>query len=238
MLSLILADSELEIVPKEIQGHPSVVKNAKNRNKKPSSLLLDANYHHSAIRKKYLEEVERRGRPDIAHLFALLALDSILNYEGRLKIYIHTRNNHVIYINPETRIPKAYPRFVGLIESLYINKVIPDKTNPLMRLEENKNLKQLLKEIESDKIITFSSNSKEEQINIKTYFQNFKEDEKITCIIGGFPSGDFLSPIEELSSEIISIYPSPLKTWTVLSEILVNYENAILRDNNVQKNAK
>lgn len=161
-----------------------------------------------------------------------MALDSILNKEGRLEIYIHTRNNHVIYINPETRIPKAYHRFVGLIESLYLNKVIPDKTNPLMRLEENKNLKQLLKEIESDKIVTFSSNSK--QINIKTYFQNFKADAKITCIIGGFPSGDFLSPIEDLSSEIISIYPNPLKTWTVISEILVNYENAILRENSVE----
>ena len=49
-LNLLLADSELEMVPRELWSHPAVVQNAKKRGKKPSQVLLDASLHHSAFR--------------------------------------------------------------------------------------------------------------------------------------------------------------------------------------------
>ncbi|MBW9140788.1 MAG: hypothetical protein K1T65_03670, partial [Candidatus Aramenus sp.] len=40
-VNVILLDSSLELVPSEISNHPSVVKNAKKRGKKPTEVLLD-----------------------------------------------------------------------------------------------------------------------------------------------------------------------------------------------------
>ena len=77
MMHLVLADSELELVPKKIIKHPAVVKG--------KSKILDVSLHHTAM--KILKDWRRRGRPDIVHFFLLLANDSILNKEGKLRVY-------------------------------------------------------------------------------------------------------------------------------------------------------
>ncbi len=83
MLNLLLADAEIELIPREIFHHPSVKANAKRRGKPPAEILLDSTIHHSALRK--LTEGERRGRPDLVHFYLLLALESIMNKRGLLK---------------------------------------------------------------------------------------------------------------------------------------------------------
>ena len=216
MIHLILADSELELVPQAIQGHPAVVKHAKMRKKKPSRILLDASYHHQAIRSKYAAETERRGRPDIVHFFLMNAQESLLNYEGKLRVYVHTRNNDVIRISPETRLPKSYNRFVGLIEHVFQNKYVPDKENPLLTLEKM-SLRALVDEI-GNKAIVLSEKGK--KVDLKEY--DIPED--ITFIIGGFPSGDFLSNVN-FADEIISIYDGTLMAWVAAYEIIARYEN-------------
>ncbi|MBU0623991.1 MAG: 16S rRNA methyltransferase, partial [Candidatus Thermoplasmatota archaeon] len=112
-----LADSELELVPQEIVNERCILNNARARGKAPEKILLDASHHHPAFGK--LPDSERRGRPDIVHFFLMLCIDSDLSAEGKLRVFVHTRNNDVIAVNPETRLPPHYPRFVGLIESLY-----------------------------------------------------------------------------------------------------------------------
>jgi rRNA pseudouridine-1189 N-methylase Emg1 (Nep1/Mra1 family) len=47
----------------------------------------------------------------------------------------------------------------------------------------------------------------------------------LLCIIGGFPSGQFHTDINTITTEIISLYPEMLPAWTVAGEILVNYGN-------------
>lgn len=54
-------------------------------------------------------------RPDIVHQSLLSLLDSPLNKSGLLKIYIQTSQNILIYINPETKIPRTYKRFAGMM---------------------------------------------------------------------------------------------------------------------------
>ena len=215
MMHLILADSELEIVPQSIQGHPAVVKHANIRKKKPSRILLDASYHHQAIRTKYPAEAERRGRPDIVHHFLMNVQESPLNYEGKLRVYVHTRNNDVIRISPETRLPKAYHRFVGLMEHVFQNKYVPDKENPLLILEKM-SLRALAEEI-GNKTIVLSEKGK--NVNLKEYV--IPKD--VTIIIGGFPSGDFLSNVE-FADEIISIYNGTLMAWVAAYEVIARYE--------------
>ena len=219
MMHIILADSELEIVPQAIQGHPAIVKHARMRKKKPSRILLDASYHHQAIRSKYPVEAERRGRPDIVHFFLMNAQESILNYRGKLRVYVHTRNNDVIRISPETKLPKAYHRFVGLMEHVFQNKYVPDKENPLLVLEKM-SLRALAEEI-GNKTIVLSESGKRVDIG------KYEIPEDVTFIIGGFPHGDFLSNVD-FADEIISIYDGTLMAWVATYEIIARYESLYL----------
>ncbi len=220
MMHLILGDAELEIVPQAIQGHPAVVKQAQIRKKKPSRILLDASYHHQAIRSKYPHEAERRGRPDIVHFFLMNAQESILNHAGLLRVYVHTRNNDVIKIRPETRLPKAYHRFVGLMEHVFQNKYVPDKENPLLYLEKM-SLPALAKDC-GGKIIVLSENGR----RVKLGEYDIPED--VTFIIGGFPSGDFLTNIN-FADDVVSISPDTLMAWVAAYEIIAEYERRYLR---------
>ncbi|MEE6512748.1 hypothetical protein FKM82_019942 [Ascaphus truei] len=48
----------------------------------------------------------------------LMLLDSPLNRAGLLQVYIHTQRNVLIEVNPQTRIPRTFPRFCGLMVQL------------------------------------------------------------------------------------------------------------------------
>mmetsp|Transcript_4866 Transcript_4866/g.7199 ORF Transcript_4866/g.7199 Transcript_4866/m.7199 type:complete len:180 (+) Transcript_4866:270-809(+) len=57
-------------------------------------------------------------RPDIVHQCLLNLLDSPLNKAGLLEIFIHTHKNMLIRVHPQTRIPRTYSRFAGLMVQL------------------------------------------------------------------------------------------------------------------------
>ncbi|ACS33921.1 Ribosome biogenesis protein NEP1-like protein [Thermococcus gammatolerans EJ3] len=213
-----IADSELELVPESIADHPAVVNYARRRGKKPEEVILEGSYHHSALRK--LEDGERRGRPDIVHICLLNALESIANKEGKLRVYVHTRNDEVIYVKPETRLPRNYNRFLGLMESLFKNGVVP-KDLALLRIEE-KTLNELVEEIAPDEV--FVMHEEGELIKPRDFGRVLAELENPLVIIGGFPHGDFRSKVE---GRKVSLYREPLMAWTIVNEVLVNFESAI-----------
>jgi len=223
MLTLMLAEAEVEIMPAELTRHPAVIAYARQRRKQPTQILLDSNYHHSAMTK--LQEGRRRGRPDITHLFLLTALESIVNKEGQLHIIVHTRNNMVITVNPETRIMRNYERFLGLMENLFEKHVVPDEKQPLLSLQQSIPLKQAIEQVQADVIITFSKDGS--SVILPDYFKELKKQNKhhLLCIIGGFPSGTFHTDLKTITTDNFSLYPDILPAWTVASEILVNYGN-------------
>jgi rRNA small subunit pseudouridine methyltransferase Nep1 len=155
MLTLVLAEAEIELMPVELCRHPAVIAYARQRGKQPTQILLDSNYHHAAMTN--LPEGRRRGRPDITHLFLLTALESIVNKQGQLNILIHTRHDKVISLNPDTRIMRNYERFLGLLEQLFENHVVPDKKQPLLSLQENMSLKHVVEEQRADRVIALST---------------------------------------------------------------------------------
>ena len=220
MLTIILADTELELVPGDIRGHKAVQASAKRKGKKPREILLDASLHHSAMRR--LDDWERRGRPDIAHMFVVLCLDSIANVEGRLRTLVHTRGDNLIEVDPSTRIPKNYNRFVGLMEDLFKRGCVPSEDKPLIRLAPDSTLSSIVDGIHHDDIIAFSPDG--ERGNLVSLFKGMEGD--VVAIVGGFPKGDFTSPVYDLCTRKVSIHPELLKTWTVVSEILVSYNAA------------
>jgi rRNA small subunit pseudouridine methyltransferase Nep1 len=223
MLTLVLAEAELERMPVELCRHPAVIAHARQRGKQPRQILLDSNYDHAAM--AHVPEGRRRGRPDIVHLFLLTALESIVNKQGQLNIFIHTRNDMVIRVHPQTRIMRNYERFLGLIEQLFENHVVPDSINPLLSLTEDLSLAQLIEEEKADNVIAFSKEGT--PVKLHDYFSELKKQKKhhLLCVLGGFPSGTFHSGIKTIATDVLSLYPEVLPAWTVAGEILVNYGN-------------
>ncbi len=211
----ILADSELELVPPEIVNERCILNNARARGKAPEKVLLDASHHHPAFGK--LPDSERRGRPDLVHFFLLLCIDSDLSAQGRMRVFVHTRNNDVIAVNPETRLPPHYPRFVGLIEQLYEQRVVPSKENPLLELRQGIELNALVSALKPDEIIILAPEGDEAPLAEK--FASIKA-ERVAVIVGGFSKGDYKSDVSKLKGTKVSLGKRMLKVWTVASKVL------------------
>ncbi len=132
-LKIVLLESPLEIVPRELWSHPQVRRTAARYGIEPGEMLLDKTLHYHAM--ATLPQKWKRGRPDIVHTTLLLLQDSLLNLEGRLRIYIHVYDGRVFAIEPETRIPKHYERFRGLMAQLLRENRVPPDDKPLIYLE-------------------------------------------------------------------------------------------------------
>lgn len=52
-----------------------------------------------------------------------MLMDSPLNRAGLLQVYIHTQKNVLIEVNPQTRIPRTFDRFCGLMGEIIRTKV-------------------------------------------------------------------------------------------------------------------
>ena len=48
-----------------------------------------------------------------------MLFDSPLNRAGLLQVFIHTEKNALIQISPQTRIPRTFDRFCGLMGKSY-----------------------------------------------------------------------------------------------------------------------
>src|SRR2546429_7960224 len=154
MLTLILAESSIELVPNEITGHPAILKWAARKKKDPLLLILDQSYHHSAILRLGRSGIGR-GRPDIVHLCLLLALGSPLNSDNQLNCFVHTRDDHIITMDPRARLPRNTDRFTALIEQLYQASAVPSSGPPLMKLRKE-SLKDLLRRISPDSVVALT----------------------------------------------------------------------------------
>lgn len=218
MLTILLVDAELELIPAEMLEDYSIRVHAKKRKKAAGKILLDSNYMHTSIDRFYPGESNRRGRPDIIYHFLTMALESILNKKGQLRIWIHTRSDKILEISPEIRLPKSYNRFIGLIEDLYDKRVIRAGETSLLKLHDG-NVQDLLKLSGTDKAKILSPNGK--RVGIKSMFADGILDQ--TVIMGGFSEGDYRSEIYSIG-EAFSIFDEELTIWTVANELIAQYE--------------
>jgi rRNA small subunit pseudouridine methyltransferase Nep1 len=222
LLTLILAESALEMVPKRLWSHPAIKRHSRKRRKLPRSILLDRSYHHFAM--KELAESEKRGRPDIIHFALLEALGSPLNKERLLQVYVHTINDYVISVNSEVRLPRNYDRFIGLLEQLYELGEISSKGQTLLRLER-KTLPQLLDEIKADYVMVFGRKGSPK--TLEGAISILLEKQRPAVVIGGFPHGHFTEGTIRLAGEVVCIDPEMFETWTLTSRVIYEYERAI-----------
>jgi rRNA small subunit pseudouridine methyltransferase Nep1 len=211
---LILAESAVELVPKHLRGHASVISNAERAGRDVNRTLLDSSFHHRAMRA--LPDSQRRGRPDITHFCALLAQGSRMNAAGRLRLFIHTFDDQVITIAPETRLPRVYDRFKGLIEQVLVEGAVP-KDERLLAMEEA-GLKELLAQLEPSRVILFTPSGKRKKL--RAVFPPKKKVDGTAVLIGAFSHGDFKPETAALSTESVSIADAPLEAWSVEAEVL------------------
>ncbi len=212
MIYILLGHAALELIPKKLWNHPQIKAYCKKRKKRPSECLLDYTYHWKAMME--LKNREQRGRPDIVHICLLNALDSILNKERKLKVFIYTQQGFLIEIKPETRVPRNYDRFKGLIEDLFKKKYVPNKDNWLLKLEKVE-LKDFVQKF--DYIILLDEEG--ERREVKEIIKG-----NTLYIIGAFPHGKFPKEYYDLANEVVSIYPKSLSAWVVLNEIIIEAE--------------
>jgi len=219
-LIVILAEAGLELVPDEIKSEK-----ISRKNYDPSyfpSMILDNAIYHTVMNK--LSNAEKRGRPDIVHQFLLNSLGSPLNKKGLLQLYIHTANNKIFKFNPQLRILRNYERFKGLMAKLLIERKILSKNNVLIS-KYNGSLNDLIKEINPDDKILFSSKGKLNKDPISLFPSD--PTKKILTFIGGFQKGMFNEEILSISDKIISFYEEALDSWTIVSRCIIYYEMAI-----------
>ena len=214
-LILVIVEAAVELVPEEIRGHPSVRAEARRRGKRVDEILLDRSYHHAAM--KNLSENWKRGRPDITHFTLLEALGSPLNRLGLLETFVQLRDGHIIWINPETRLPRVYERFKGLIEKLYKQPIVEADEKILLKMER-KTLKNLIDELRPDLKILLSEDG--EEVRWKELGELVTSHQRPMIMVGGFPRGDFSPETKKHADKIVRIWPTPLEAWTATSRIL------------------
>tara|TARA_B110000014_G_scaffold220107_1_gene175993 strand:+ start:113 stop:781 length:669 start_codon:yes stop_codon:yes gene_type:complete len=220
MLTLILTQSSLEIVPSEIQNHPSVTSYCKRNKKKSSEVLLDNSWHFAAM--KGISNEIKRGRPDIIHLALLAICSTPLYQQKKIKVFVHTINNQVITLGDQIRLPKSYHRFQGIIEKLFKEKKIELSDLKLMELQ-SMTFEELLNKIKPEKLVGFSTEGKN-----STFEESAKTITDNTCIVvGGFQKGHFEENIKNKFDQIEKLSQNSLETHVILSRIIYEYEKTI-----------
>ena len=220
MISLILSESALELVPYELQEHPSVISHAKKLGKHPSEILLDNSWHFAAM--KGIKNEIKRGRPDLVHFSILEATTIPLYYQNKLNLFVHTIDNKVIHFGNNVHIPKSYHRFQGVIEKLFQEKKVLSKNELLLEIKDQ-TFSELIHEINPSNVIGFSTSGQS-----SSYQKIASEIPDNSCIvIGGFQKGHFSDSTQSEITNLYSIGNDSFEGHVIVSRILYEYEKTI-----------
>ena len=200
MLSIIIADASLELVPKEVASLATIKSIARTRGKKPEEIVFDIS-HLLPLKKKILSDQEKRGRPDVVHRVLLAILDSPLKFYLPMKVYLHTYEGKIFEVDVATRLPRNYLRFIGLMEQLLSKGRVGPKDRPLIK-EMDLDLAALMKNIPSKRKIALSEKGKLLD-PLKLAKEILSEDNVV--IVGGFPHGDFSKEVRRIIDEEFSL---------------------------------
>ena len=220
MISLIISESALELVPFELEDHPSVVSHARKLGKYPSDILLDNSWHFAAMRG--IKNEIKRGRPDLVHFSLLEATTIPLYLQNKLNLFVHTVDDKVIHFGKNVHLPKSYHRFEGVIEKLYQEKKIMAKNELLLEIKDQ-TFSELIDEINPSKIFGFSTEGQ-----LSSYEKIAAQISDNSCIIiGGFQKGHFSGSIQNKITNLYSIGNESFESHVIASRILYEYEKTI-----------
>ena len=210
-LTVVLTESALELIPATLKT------NSKSNNNDHE--FLDKSYHSHLM--KNLDNIDKRGRPDIVHMSSLSITSTPLYLEKQIKFYIHTISDHVIDVNFGVRLPKSYHRFIGLFEKLFFNYLNNEPSDPLINVYES-SFSDLITNINSDHVVGLSRQG-------SVLSSNYLSDKIInssrpTLLIGGFSHGTFSKNVLACIDDLISLGNFNLESHTACSRILYEIE--------------
>ncbi len=216
-LRVILAEAEVELIPQEILGHGAVEAHARNLNRAATSMLLDQNHHHAAMRR--LPNKERRGRPDIVHTTLLHLLESPLCRAGGLQVCIHTRHRELIRIRPETRLPRGEARFQGVMARVLKQGASQDQ-DPLIWNDGKRSAEQILESFAKGPVFRLDEGGTT-ATPLQLVDQAKRDD--LTIVLGAFPHGEWGGEWTKAVPKTVSIWPEALNAWVVAAEVAVSF---------------
>ena len=223
LLSFVLAESALELVPREIWSTPAVVSDSKRRGLKAPEMLLDRSFHHSAMGR--LKDSEKRGRPDLVHQALLSVTGTPLYLDGEVRVYVHTCAGVVLEVAEKTRLPKSYFRFRGLMEKALVEmpreglvKAGPMGMDELVR-----------KKIRPDLTIGLSVRGK--AVGLDELASKVTVVANPCIVVGGFPHGHFAEETTVLFDELVRVDPHPLEAHVIAARTIYEVEKALNRFN-------
>jgi rRNA small subunit pseudouridine methyltransferase Nep1 len=219
LLSFVLAESALELAPKEVWRAPAVQSDAKRRGVDPSRILLDRSFHHSAMLK--LKDGEKRGRPDLVHVALLSITGTPLYLDGNVKVYAHTCADMVLELAEGTRIPKSYLRFRGLAEKLLSEE--PDEG--LVRVYRRDIASLVRKTIAADEVYGLSTQGG--QATLRELAHQILSARRPCVIVGGFPRGHFSPQTLGTIDRLARIHPRPLEAQVVIARLAYEIEREL-----------
>ena len=217
MLNFILAESALELVPKEIAKSPAVASDAKRRQKDASKILLDRSFHHSAMAR--LKDSEKRGRPDLVHVALLSVTGTPLYLDGMVRVFVHTYGDLVLEIAEKTRIPKNYIRFRGLMEEALAER----PKQGLIRVYPL-GVKELVRKVSPDAVFGLSVQGK--QMTVEELAEMVSAAKDPCLVVGGFPHGHFSERTLSVLDQLVRIHAKPLEAHVVASRVIYELEKA------------
>ena len=221
-LNFVLAESALELIPKEILKTPAVVSDARRRGVDPSRILLDRSIHHSAMAK--LRDSEKKGRPDLVHAVLLSVTGTPLYLDGSVKVFVHTNKDVVLELAEKTRIPKSYFRFRGLVE-----KLLSEMSDEGIIKAYQSRIRDLVKKIGSGKVIGLSVQGR--QTGLEELAEKVVASKSPCVIVGGFPHGHFTRETLSVVDELARVHEMPLEASVVAARMVYEIEKSLTRTN-------
>lgn len=209
VFTLVLLETELERVPAELQDDPRIRARAASRDLQPADMLLDAAYDGDALRGH--PEGARRGRPDLAHAFLRMAMDSPLHARGELRAFVHTRHDDVLVANPRERCPPHHATFVRHVEALYLGA---SHAGPYSLMRGVGVEKLLENHTRGPRLLL---DERGEPADLRTF--EALEGPATLCI-GGFPEGRLRRTRADVFDRRLSLQDDQLAVWSVLVPIL------------------
>lgn len=215
-LNFVLAESALELVPKEILRSPAVASDSRRRGVDASRILLDRSLHHSAMAR--LKDSEKRGRPDLVHAALLSVTGTPLYLDGSVRVLVHTSQDVVLELAERTRIPKSYFRFRGLVE-----KLLFERSNEGLMKAYGAGIREVLRKmISPDRVFGLSVQGR--QTGPEELAKAIVAAKNPCVVVGGFPHGHFSQETLALVDELVRIHERPLEAHVIASRVVYEVE--------------
>jgi rRNA small subunit pseudouridine methyltransferase Nep1 len=180
--------------------------------------LLNCDKHKQQIIKFKKDPSE--CRPDILHQCLLMLFDSPLNRANLLQVYVHTTKKVLIEINPQTRIPRTFERFSGLMVQLLHKLSIraSDTSQKLLKIIKNPITDHL--PVGCPKYL--SSFHTDNLVHVNDFAKKHSENEPIVVVIGAMAKGSVEC---DYTDKTVAISNYPLSAAITCSKFCSAFED-------------